>query len=77
MLSWSSAAEGRQDGAGLEFEAELLEFTDAIAGYDDAALTEARSALERAAGIEFMVDAAAVAANFEMMTRVADGTGAY
>ena len=29
-----------------------------------------------AAGDAFMVDAAAVVANFEMMTRVADGTGA-
>jgi hypothetical protein len=26
--------------------------------------------------VAFMVDAAAVAANFEMMTRLADGTGA-
>ena len=33
-------------------------------------------ALVAAAGEVFMVDAAAVVANFEMMTRVADGTGA-
>lgn len=77
MLSWSSDAEGRQKGVGLQFEAELLAFTDAVAGYDDLALAAARSALEQAAGSEFMIDAAAVAANFEMMTRVADGTGAY
>lgn len=77
MLSWSSDAEGRQQGAGLEHEAELLAFTDAVAGYDDAVLAQTRSALEQAAGREFMIDAAAVAANFEMMTRVADGTGAY
>lgn len=77
MLSWSSDAEGRQKGVGLQFEAELLAFTDAIAGYDDAVLAQTRSALEQAAGSDVMVDAAAVAANFEMMTRVADGTGAY
>ncbi|MFM8312033.1 MAG: hypothetical protein ACKOAZ_09050 [Ilumatobacteraceae bacterium] len=77
MLSWSSAAEGYREGTGPEYEAELLAFTDAIAGFDDSALAAARSALELAAGSEFMIDAAAVAANFEMMTRVADGTGAY
>lgn len=76
MLSWSSEAEHPGGGTRLAFESELLAFTDAIAGFDAAALEAARAALADAAGEDFMVDAAAVAANFEMMTRVADGTGA-
>jgi len=86
MLRWSSTkagaeadlaalAEGLGDG-GLPFGAELVAFAEAIGGDDDAALIGARRALADAAGVEFMIDAAAVVANFEMMTRVADGTGA-
>ena len=86
MLSWSSAeagtpadlaaiAEGEGDG-GLPFGAELVAFAEAVGGFDDAALSVARSRLGAAAGEAFMMDAAAVLANFEMMTRVADGTGA-
>jgi hypothetical protein len=86
MLSWSSTDAGNPadltalidgDGdAGLAFGRELIAFADGITGYDDDALARARAALVVAAGEAFMVDAAAVAANFEMMTRVADGTGA-
>jgi len=86
MLSWSSSESGTQadlsaivDGegdAGLPLGAELVAFAEAIARWDDAALATARQALVAAAGEAFMIDAAAVAANFEMMTRVADGTGA-
>ena len=86
MLSWSSTEDGHPaelsaiaDGSGdggLPHGAELLAFTDAAAGFDDAALADARARLVAAAGEAFMVDAAAVIANFEMMTRVADGTGA-
>lgn len=86
MLSWSSTksgtpadivaiAEGEVD-AGLPFSAELVAFTDAAAGVDPGALAAARVALVACAGETFMIDAAAVVANFEMMTRVADGTGA-
>lgn len=86
MLSWSSTesgtpadlaavAEGEGDG-GLPFGAELVGFAEAIGGWDEAALTAARERLAVAAGEAFMIDAAAVVANFEMMTRVADGTGA-
>ena len=85
MLSWSSTksgtpadiiaiAEGEGD-AGLPHGAELVAFTDAVAGVDDATLVAARAALVACAGESFMIDAAAVVANFEMMTRVADGTG--
>ncbi|MEQ1874299.1 MAG: hypothetical protein ABL953_11280 [Ilumatobacteraceae bacterium] len=86
MLSWSSTQSGNpadigaiadgQVDAGLPHDAELVAFTDAVAGVDEAALVAARAALVASAGEEFMIDAAAVVANFEMMTRVADGSGA-
>ncbi len=86
MLSWSSTKSGtpadigaiaeRGVDAGLPFATELVAFTDAAAGVDAAALAAARAALVAGAGETFMIDAAAVVANFEMMTRVADGTGA-
>ena len=86
MLSWSSTetsqqldlsavAEGRA-GVGLEHGDALLRFASACGGIDDAELAAARSALVAETDEAFMVDAAAVAANFEMMTRLADGTGA-
>jgi hypothetical protein len=62
--------------AGLAHGAELIAFADAIAGFDEARLKDARNRLLSAAGPSLMIDAAAVAANFEMMTRVADSTGA-
>lgn len=86
MLSWSSTESGSPadigavvhgDGdAGLPFGAEIIAFVEAIGGFDEAALAAARDRLTAAAGEAFMIDAAAVVANFEMMTRVADGTGA-
>ena len=86
MLSWSSHQDGTPadvdalasgDGvAGLPHGALLMAFAEAIAQWDEAALASARDALVGATSEAFMIDAAAVAANFEMMTRVADGTGA-
>ena len=55
---------------------ELLAFVDAVVGGDPVAGDSARAALAAAAGGAAIIDAAAVLANFEMMTRVADATGA-
>ncbi len=55
----------------------LVGFVDAVVGRDPLAADAARAALAEAAGPVAVVDAAAVLANFEMMTRVADGTGAH
>jgi hypothetical protein len=56
---------------------ELLEsFVDAVVGSDVGSADRARSAVVDALGHEWLVDASAVIANFEMMTRLADGTGA-
>ena len=86
MLRWSSAATDQavelesvaagHGSVGLAQGELLLEFASACAGTDDAALAVARAALVESTDQAFMVDAAAVAANFEMMTRLADGTGA-
>ena len=86
MLRWSSTESGNPadlaavvegaGDAGLPHGAQLVAFAEAIARWDDVALTVAREALIEVAGEAFMIDAAAVAANFEMMTRVAAGTGA-
>jgi len=86
MLSWSSAETGQQldlaavaagrPGVGLTHGDALLRFASACGGRDEAELAAARAALVAETDEAFMVDAAAVAANFEMMTRLADGTGA-
>ncbi len=85
MLSWSGDHEGDRvdltsigSGAGLVGErADVLwRFASACGGDDDDELDAARAALVAASDEALMVDAAAVAANFEMMTRLADSTGA-
>ena len=86
MLSWSSTETGQEldltavadgrPGVGLAHGDALLRFTSACGGRDDAELAAARAALVAETDEAFLVDAAAVAANFEMMTRLADGTGA-
>lgn len=86
MLSWASndagidvdlTAIGADDSAvPLPHGEALLRFATACAETDDASLADARAALTNQTDEAFMVDAAAVAANFEMMTRLADGTGA-
>ena len=65
-------------GSGVAHEAELLGFADAV--LDDVlgnghSLGAARAALVDLVGKETMIDAAAVIAGFDAITRVADGTG--
>ena len=64
--------------AGIPVGDELLRFATSAATLrgDITEVGDARHALVTVAGPEVMVDAAAVAANFHMMTRLADGTGA-
>jgi hypothetical protein len=88
MLSWSgtqsdtiidlAAVAAGEGSVGLAFDEELLRFASAAADLTDdlSAIDAARQALIDAAGAAVMIDAAAVAANFHMMTRLADGTGA-
>ncbi len=54
---------------------ELMAFAEAIARREESALLTTRQALIDAAGNDAMVDAAAVAGNFQRMVRIADSTG--
>lgn len=88
MLSWSGrkseaevdlGAVATGDGdVGIPLGGELLRFATEAARLDSdvAEMGDARDALTTIAGEAMMIDAAAVAANFHMMTRLADGTGA-
>ena len=86
MLSWSSTETGQQvDLAAVAAGAGESGWSTAARCCGSPAPAAARttpSSRRRAAALvaetdeAFMVDAAAVAANFEMMTRLADGTGA-
>ena len=53
----------------------LVAFAEAVLGEDEVVLGQAREALIAAAGPEAFVDAAAVAALFNAIDRVADATG--
>lgn len=54
---------------------ELIAFADAVIGAERRALDRARGALVGAVGAEAMIDAAAVVAGFDGITRIADATG--
>ncbi|MFM7493932.1 MAG: hypothetical protein ACKO2A_08500, partial [Acidimicrobiaceae bacterium] len=85
-LSWSGNEQGVEidlksvrdatGGANVMFARELLDFATAATELDDSAIVLAREALIKTAGVAVTIDAAAVIANFEMMTRLADSTGA-
>ena len=86
MLSWSgneqsieielTSVRDATGGANVKFARELLDFATAATELDDAALVSTREALIKTAGVAVTIDSAAVIANFEMMTRLADSTGA-
>jgi hypothetical protein len=61
--------------SGVAHAEALVRFAEAEVGDDDDALARARQALLEAVGPEGLVDAAAVASNFERMVRIADATG--
>lgn len=72
-----SVVNGNADHAAahVRWMSELVRFAEAVARHDDAALAEARQALLDAAGARVLIDAAAVAANFQRMVRIADAIG--
>jgi hypothetical protein len=59
----------------IEFGDELTEFATAVASRDEDDLASTRQRLLSAANAEVLVDAAAVAGNFQRMVRIADSTG--
>ncbi len=60
---------------GVLHGSELLAFSEAIATRNSDTLAPTRQALLERAGNDSMVDAAAVAGNFQRMVRIADSTG--
>ena len=85
MLRESSNAKGEQydltlltggDGDGNIPQGRLLvEFADAVVGADDSGLVKLRSEIRALIGDAALVDAAAVAATFNAIDRIADATG--
>jgi hypothetical protein len=63
------------DDSGIPHAAILIEYAEAILDPDDARLERARQAVVDAMGEAALVDAAAVAGNFNAIDRVADSTG--
>jgi hypothetical protein len=62
-------------GGGVLYGNELMKFAEAIASGNPDDLSASRQALLSVASPEVLVDAAAVAGNFQRMVRIADSTG--
>jgi hypothetical protein len=67
--------EAATSGGVIEHGVALMEFAQACVARHDATLASARDRLLAEAGAEVLVDAAAVAGNFQRMVRIADSTG--
>lgn len=65
----------RAADSGVPNAAVLIALADAMVGDDDAALASARTRVADEMGPAPLVDAVAVASNFERMVRIADATG--
>ena len=63
------------EDAVVEYSNELMAFATAVATRDEAELLASRDQLLAASSAEVVVDAAAVAGNFQRMVRIADSTG--
>lgn len=71
----SAITEDGSGGGGVPHGETLVGFTEALMGEDEAALDRARQEVLERLGPEQLVDAAGVAATFNMMDRIADSTG--
>ena len=65
----------KADDCGIDNAPALIEFVEAFVNRDNTALARARTVLAGEIGTDGMIDAAAVAANFQRMVRIADATG--
>lgn len=66
---------GEASGGGVEHGELLVGFAEAVVGGDDAALEQVRARVRETLGAAALCDAAAVAALFNAIDRVADSTG--
>lgn len=71
MVNGATASEAQ----GIPFANELTRFAEAVTQRDAAEIRHTRDELVQVAGEVVMVDAAAVAANFQRMVRIADAMG--
>ena len=65
----------RAAASGVAHAEALVQLAGCMVGRDDAALTAARGRVLEEMGSEALVDAVAIASNFERMVRIADSTG--
>ena len=61
--------------SGVPHSAALMHFAESVASREPQGIAAARQALYDEAGNDVVVDAAAVAGNFQRMVRIADATG--
>lgn len=66
---------GTATPSGVAHGETLVAFAEAVVGEDESAMAVARQRVLDELGPEALVDAAAVASNFERMVRIADSTG--
>ena len=66
---------GIASDAGVEHGKELLAFTEAVMGGDDAALAHERASLRAVLSPECFVDVVGIIAGFNVVDRIADATG--
>lgn len=66
---------GTATPSGVAHGETLVAFAEAVIGEDESALAVAQQRVLDELGPEALVDAAAVASNFERMVRIADSTG--
>jgi hypothetical protein len=74
-INLHTITQGHQVDSGVPASNELTAFAESILRGPGEELNQARDKLIAALGQRAMVDAAAVAANFSRMVRIADGTG--
>jgi hypothetical protein len=66
---------GAASDAGVEHGKELLAFTEAVMGGDDATLAHERASLRAVLSPECFVDVVGIIAGFNVVDRIADATG--
>lgn len=67
---------GEDEDYRVPLAAELIAYAEAVVGGDDNQIAAARGALLDASGAAEVVDAAGIIADFEVLNRIADATGA-
>ncbi len=70
-----AVTEGAAATSGVPHEETLVAFAEAVTSDNGHALATARTRVLEELGPDALVDAAAVASNFERMVRIADSTG--